>query len=437
MRAFRASLLHFLADPGDGFGSKAARSSYRYEEDGLLVTQDGLVLEAGPAAPLLKRLPRGVAVKAFPGSLIVPGFVDCHVHFPQAEMIASYGERLLEWLKRYAFPAELKYARAAYARRGARFFLGELLRNGTTTASVFPTVHPASVEALFSEAERLNLRLVSGKVLMDRNAPRGLRDTPERSLNESRALIEKWHGRGRLLYAVTPRFAATSSERQLKAAGRLLREHPTVRLQTHLSENREELSWIRKLFPWSRSYLEVYDRFGLVGPRSLFAQSIHLSDAELRRLASVGAAVAFCPSSNLFLGSGLFSLKRTAARGVAVGLGSDVGAGTSFSLLENMEDAYKVAQLRGERLTPLKAFYLATLGGARALGLDGRIGSFLPGKEADFAVLDPAATPLLADRLARARSLEERLFALINLGDDRCVAATYVLGERAHVRKAL
>ena len=430
MQVFRAALFHLLDDPAD-----AGADACAYHDDGLLVVDDGLVVAAGPAADVQPTLPPDTPITAFPGGLIVPGFVDTHTHYPQVDVIAAHGTRLMDWLDRYTFPAEAAFADPAHAADTARFFLDELLRNGTTTALVFGTVHKGSVDALFKQALARNMRLIAGKVLMDRNAPADLLDTPDSGYADSRALIKAWHGRGRLGYAVTPRFAPTSSDRQLELAGHLLAEFDDVALHTHLSENTDEIAAVAELFPDARDYLDVYDRFGLLGDRSVFAHGIHLSDDAFARLAGAGAALAFCPTSNLFLGSGLFSLADARRHRVTVGLGTDVGGGTSFSLLQTMNEAYKVCQLRHSDLDPVTSFYLATLGGARALNLDRRIGNFLPGKEADFLVLDPAATPLLERRMAACRSLDERLFALSILGDDRVVRHTYLAGALAHSRE--
>ncbi|HEX8739989.1 MAG TPA: guanine deaminase [Casimicrobiaceae bacterium] len=432
LSAWRGELLWFVADPGSGAGDPAA---WRHETDGVLLTRDGRVEAAGPAATLLPSLPAGTEVVDCRGSLLLPGFVDTHVHYAQTGVIASCGGELLEWLERYTFPAEARFGDPAHARAEAEFFLGELTRNGTTTALVFATTHPASADAIFEAALSRDLCLVAGKVMMDRNCPEWLRDTAQSSYDDSKALIAKWHGRGRLGYAVTPRFAPTSTDAQLEAAGALVREHPGVWVQSHVAENRAEMRWVAELFPWSRSYLDVYDRFGLVGPRSVYAHCVHLDRRDRERMARAGAAMSFCPTSNLFLGSGLFDLDAASAAGAQVALGTDVGAGTSFSMLQTLNEAYKVAQLAGQRLSPMRAFYLATLGGAQALGLDARIGSFEPGRDADFVVLDPRATPLLAHRTAIAEHLSEKLFALMMLGDDRAVSMTCVRGRPAHVRQ--
>jgi len=400
----------------------------------MLVVRDGHVAEVGPAREIAARLPAGTPVVDRTGKLILPGFIDCHVHYSQTDVIASYGEQLLEWLERYTFPTESRFADAAHAREAAEFFLDELLRNGTTTALVLGTVHAQSVDVFFEAARARGLRMAAGKVLMDRNCPEHLRDTPESGYAESRALIEKWHGRDRLLYAITPRFAPTSSEAQLERAGVLAAEFPEVFVHTHLAENRKEVAWVRDLFPWARSYLDVYRRFGLVRPRSVFAHCLHLDDEDVGLLAERGAMAAFCPTSNLFLGSGLFDLRRMRQAGVHVGVATDVGGGTSFSMLRTLAEGYKVAQLADQPLSAYRAFYLATLGGACGLGLEERIGNFAPGKEADFVVIDPAATTLAARRHARSGSIEERLFMTMILGDDRFVAETYALGKRVHPR---
>jgi guanine deaminase len=380
------------------------------------------------------KLAPDVPVETFANALISPGFIDTHVHYPQLDIIAGYGAQLMDWLQSYAFPAEERFADAAFARAAAAAFLTEMLRHGATSALVFATVHAQSADALFAAALKRNMRLITGKTLMDRNAPASLLDTPERSYSESKALIEKWRGQGRLSYAVTPRFAPTSSPEQLAAAGKLLREHPDCYLHTHMSENAAEIELVRQSFPSAPDYLGVYEAHGLSRERSVFAHSIHLSDSAWTRLGKSGASVAFCPSSNLFLGSGLFDLDSAEKHGVPVGLGTDVGAGTSLSLLAAMGDAYKVCQLRGRALDPFKSFYLATLGAARALKLDDRIGNLAPGKEADFVVLDLAATPMLERRLKGRDAIAEKLFALSILGDDRAVARTYVAGELAHRR---
>ncbi|MFO1349786.1 MAG: guanine deaminase [Gammaproteobacteria bacterium] len=428
LQAFRGTLAHCLRDPGDG----ADPSAVEIVADGLLLLENGRVAKLGPAIELLPQLPPQAQLVDYTGKLIVPGFVDTHVHYPQTDIIASHGEQLLEWLNKYTFPEEGRFGDAEYAAEVAEFFVDELLRNGTTTALVLATIHPPSVDAIFAAARAKNLRLVAGKVMMDRNAPVFLCDTAESSYRDSKALIERWHRQDRLHYAITPRFAPTSTEAQLEAASRLAGEHPDAYVHSHVAENRAEVKWVTELFPWSRSYLDVYDRYGLLRERAVYAHCIYLDDENRRRMAESGAAMAFCPTANLFLGSGLFDLAAAARHGVRVGIGSDVGGGTSFNLLRVLSEAYKVAQLAGQTLLPLRAFYLATLGGARALYLDDKIGNFAPGKEADFIVLDLDSTPLIARRTARARDFTEKLFALIMLGDDRALTATHILGQVAY-----
>lgn len=425
--AHRASILHCLRDPSDDRDPIAA-GSVEYFEDGLLVVADGYVDEVGPAEDLLARLPSNVQVVDHGDKLIIPGLIDCHVHYPQIDIIASYGERLLDWLEKYAYPAERAFADPEHAKEVAEFFVQELLRNGTTTACVFATVHPHSVDAIFEAASKYGMRLIAGKVLMDRNCPEDLRDTPATGYEQSRALIEKWHGRDRLSYAVTPRFAITSSEAQLREAGRLLQEFPDVYLHTHLAENAEEVKRVAELFPCSRSYLHVYEHFGLVRERSVFAHCIHMEDEDRRLMARKGAAMAFCPASNLFLGSGLFDLASARRCGARVGAGTDVGGGTSLSLLRTLGDAYKVLQLQGQSLSPFAGLYLATLGAARSLCLDDKVGSFAKGREADFAVLD-AACAIARRRSEAAEDAAARTFALLLLGDDRAVTGTWLMGS--------
>ena len=425
--AFRGSVFHCLADPGEHDDEQAIV----WFEDGLLVVEDGMIEALGEADALMSSLSDDTQVEDYSGRLIVPGLIDCHVHYPQIDVIASYGEELLDWLNRYAYPREMRFADEDYAREVAAVFVDELIRNGTTTALVFGTVHAHSADAIFEAAAAKNMRLIAGKVLMDLNCPEALRDSAASGYEHSKQLIERWHGKGRLGYAITPRFALTSSEAQLEAAGRLAAEHPDVWVHTHLAENHDEVEQISRLFPWSSSYLDVYDHFGLVRERSVFAHCLHLHDDECRLMANSGAAAAHCPTSNMFLGSGLFDLRRLHEQQVRVGLGTDVGGGTSLSLLKTMREAYKVLHLQQQPLPPGRALYLATLGAAQALYLDDRIGNFEPGKEADFIVLDPRGTSISAHRTALASSLGELLFALIVLGDDRNVAASYLQGARA------
>ncbi len=429
--AIRGSVFHFKSDP------EKSTDAYEYFEDGLMIIEDGFIKKAGNFNDFKDEI-QDFEFKDYSGKLIMPGFVDAHIHFPQTEMIASHGKELMQWLDNYTFPTEGKFKDKSHSREVAQFFLNQLLKNGTTTALVFGTVHKESVDAFFEEAEKLNLRMIAGKVMMDRNAPEYLLDTPESSYEDSKKLIKQWHGKERLQYAVTPRFAITSTEKQLAQAKRLLEEFPDVYLHTHLSENKSEIEFTKSLFPEANSYLDVYEKAGLFAEKTVFAHSIHLSENEWQTLETHDCSIAFCPTSNLFLGSGLFNLQKAAQHNLRVAFGTDVGAGTSFSILETMNEAYKVTQLRKAfasepesvlPLSALKSFYLATLGGAKALHLDRFIGNFETGKEADFVVLDLESTDLLKFRLQRCETLEEKLFVLQILGDDRSVLQTYIKGK--------
>ncbi|MBU2965315.1 guanine deaminase [Amphritea sp. 2_MG-2023] len=428
--AYRAAILDSLGDPSE----VGIENSYRYFDDGLMVVENGQITALGEASELLSTLPADIRIQQYTDALIIPGFIDTHIHYPQTGMIASYGEQLLDWLENYTFPAEQKFADPQHAAEVSDIFVNELLRNGTTTALVFGTVHPQSVDAFFQAAEQRNLRMIAGKVMMDRNAPEALTDTPDSSYTDSKALIERWHGKGRLHYAVTPRFAPTSTPEQLSLAGKLLQEYDGLYMHTHLSENKSEIEWVKELFPEQKGYLDVYDHHQLLGERSVFAHGVHLCDEECQRLADTDSAIAFCPTSNLFLGSGLFNLPQAEAFKINVGMGTDVGAGTSFSMLQTINEAYKVMQLQGKKLHPFKSFYLATLGGAKALQLADKIGNLEPGTEADFVVLDYNATPLMKYRMAQTQTLEERLFVMMTLGDDRAVKKTYAMGEPVYSR---
>lgn len=429
-QAYRASILHFTADPAfDGH-------AYAWHEDGLLIVENGHVVVAGDFAQLHDRLPPDAQVHDYRGKLIVPGFIDTHIHYPQTDMIASPAPGLLPWLENYTFPNERSFSDLAHAQEVASFFLDELARCGTTTAMVYCTVHPASVEAFFTESEKRNLRMVAGKVLMDRHCPDFLCDSAEGGVRDSEALINKWHKRGRQLYAITPRFAPTSSEAQLQLAGELARAYPDAFLQTHVAENADEVAWVKSLFPAARSYLDVYDQVGMLRPRAMYAHCIWLDEHDRARMHDTQSAASICPTSNLFLGSGLFDFVKADAARMMLSLGTDVGGGTSFSMLRTMQALYKVARMGGSYLPALRMFYLATLGGARSMQLEGTIGNFASGTEADFIVLDPEATPLLARRTTRTENLEELLFAFALLGDDRAVEATYSGGRRIHAREA-
>lgn len=431
-RAWRSQLAFCTADP---FHESTAEA-FHFIRDGVVVCENGRFAAVGEAERILPTLGDDIPIEHYPDHIIIPGMVDAHVHYPQHGIIGAYSGELLEWLEQVAFPAEAAFADRAHADSVAEEFLEGLLTNGTTTALVFATVHEASVEAFFTAAARRGLRMICGKVLMDRNAPAALLDTADSGDRQSRALIERWHGHDRLGYAVTPRFALTSSSAQLSSAGRLLEAYPDVLLHTHLCENPHEIQAVKGEFPHCEDYLGVYEAHGLVGSRSVFAHSIHLSEREQACLGEHDAAVAFCPMSNFALGSGLFDLDAARQHRLRVALGSDVGAGNSLSLLRCLDEAYKTCKLRGQRLEPAHALYLATLGGARALGLERQIGSLEVGKEADFVVLDPLATPDQRSRNVPPRDASERLFTIFSLGDDRCVAQTIAAGRVAHRRTA-
>jgi guanine deaminase len=429
--AIRSSLLHCLRDPG----LSGDASAIEHLSDAITIVRDGLIERVGPAVVLLPQLGADVRVDDHRGRILVPGFIDTHVHYPQVDVIASYGTQLLDWLNQYTFPAETQFADRAHADAMATFFLDRLLENGTTTASVFCTVHPQSVDAFFTESEARGLRMIAGKCLMDQNAPEGLRDTAETGYRDTKMLIERWHGHARSSYAITPRFAPTSSLAQMDTMRALSREHPTTYIQSHVAENRAEIAWVAELFPDHRSYLDVYDHFGLLRDKSIYAHCIYLDDADRARMTAAGATPAFCPTSNLFIGSGLYDLRQALAAGNVVSIGTDVGGGTSYSMLRTLGEAYKVQQLLGTALSPAFALYLATLGGAKALSLDHRLGSIMPGKEADFVLLDPVATPLLARRTSLRDDPLDVFFALMTLADDRAIAATYAAGTCVHQRR--
>ncbi|OAN10983.1 guanine deaminase [Photobacterium jeanii] len=431
IKAIRASILDIakvVDKPED------IEQNIRFIDDGLMLVDNGRIEWVGEWSEGKDKIPSTVRVRSYPGKIVMPGFVDTHIHYPQAEMVGAYGEQLLEWLNNYTFPTEARYKDKDYSREMSTFFIKQLLRNGTTTALVFGTVHPESVDALFEEAEKINMRMIAGKVMMDRNAPEYLLDTPEIGYNQTKELIERWHKRGRLLYAITPRFAPTSSPEQLAMAGRLKEEYPDTYVHTHLCENQNEIAWVKELFPEQDSYLDVYHHHGLTGSKSVFAHCVHLEDKEWDCLQETDSAVAFCPTSNLYLGSGLFKLQEAWKRKVKVGMGTDIGAGTTFNMLQTLNEAYKVMQLQQHRLSAFEAFYLATLGGAKSLSLDHLIGNFEVGKEADFVIIDPCSTPLQQLRYDSSSNLPEKLFMLMTLGDDRSIYRTYVDGRLVYER---
>lgn len=425
--AILADLLDFRADPG--LADPHSPAVRWRPAHWLLIDATGRIAAVQPEAPGddWLRLDRN-------GQLLMPGFIDTHVHSPQLDVIASWGTELLDWLERYTFPAEARHADPAFAQAAAALFLDALLAHGSTSAVVFPTVHLASTEALFEAARERGMRLVTGKVLMDRHAPDALRDDVVQAERDCRALIARWHGVGRLAYAVTPRFAVTSSPAQLAMAGRLLADHPGVYLQTHVAENRAEVAWIAELFPEARSYLDVYAGHGLLTERSVLAHGIWLDDADRRLLHQTGAQIAFCPSSNLFLGSGLFGWRQAAEQGVNVSLASDVGGGTSLAMLRNLADGYKLQAMAGQRLSAWALLHAATRGAAQALQLGHEIGSFEPGLMADACLWDWAVGPVALRRDGLARELHERVFAWMMLGDERNLVESWVGGVRRYLK---
>ncbi len=416
--------VQLVADP---FRSPPDNAILHRPRGGVLI-RDGIIERVDEAERLLADNV-GVSILDYGGSLILPGFVDCHAHFPQTKIIASWGRRLIDWLHTYTFPEEARFGDPGYAREIAELYLDICIANGTTTVSAFCSSHPESVDAFFAAAAARNMCVAAGKVLMDRNAPDALLDTPEDGYEQSKALIERWHGKGRSRYAVTPRFALTSSPEQLAAAGALWSEHPDTLLQTHLSEQPEEIRRVRSMFPDSDDYFGVYERYGLVGRGAIMGHAIHLERREKGSLADTGTGVAHCPTSNTFIGSGLCDVASLVRSGVRVGLGTDVGGGSSFSMLATMRAAYEIGQLRGDVFHPAQLLWLATEGSASVMRLEGRIGRLEPGAGGDICVLDPEATPLLEARCGRAESISEILFSLIMLGDDRAVRQVLISGR--------
>ena len=404
----------------------------RYAEKGAVLVEDGLIAWVGQAGDEPAALVKGAERHDYGDGLILPGFVDGHVHYPQIGVIASFGAQLLDWLEKYTFPEEARFSDSGYARETAKLFLDLLLANGTTTAAVYCTVHPQSADAFFEESTSRNLRMIAGKILMDRNAPDSVTDTAQSGYDETKSLIERWHGRGRNLYAVTPRFAPTSTPAQLEACGALMAEFDDTYLQSHVSENTEEVKWVADLFPEARSYQDVYARYGMLGPRALYGHAIHMDAADLAQAAETKTRYVHCPTSNLFIGSGLFRMQETRQAGVDVMLGCDVGGGTSLSPFATMKAAYEIAQFSGYSLTPEEAFWLSTAGGADTLSLGDRIGRLAPGYEADLVVLNVNSTPIIRQRMDRADSLRDMLFAQLILGDDRAVRATYAAGVKVY-----
>ena len=403
--------------------------SYIYEEDGALLIENGRISASGSYADVMFKSPIGVEVVDHRPHLLMAGFIDPHIHFPQMQVTASYAANLLEWLNTYTFVEEQRFADPAHSARFAKLFFDELLRHGTTTAAAYCSVHKGSADAYFAEAARRNLLMVGGKVMMDRNAPEALTDTAQSSYDDTKAVIEAWHGKARNHVAITPRFAITSTPAQLDAAGALAREHPDLLIQTHLSENNAEIAYTLELYPSARDYTDVYAQHGLLTRKMLLGHAIHLSDREMDAIADAGSVAVHCPTSNLFLGSGLFDLKRLKEHGVRTAIATDIGGGSSYSLLRTLDEAYKIQQLRGNRLPPIENYWQATRGNAEALGLVDRIGTLEPGSDADIIALDASATPAMQIRMETIETLEEELFLLQTMGDDRAVRAVYVAGE--------
>ena len=433
MHIYRSALLRF-ADDGQAL----------YDEDGLLAVAPGAdgrerVVAAGSWQALsqgvLAQAGHGAVVKHLPGRMIAPGFVDTHIHYPQTDVIGSPADGLLPWLENYTFPHESRFVDGDYAAGVAQFFVDELLRNGVTTPLAFATSHPSSVNALMGEAQKRHMRLITGKVLQDRHSPDGVRDETEQSLIDTEALIQRWHGVDRLGYAITPRFAPTSTDAQLRGAGELAARYSDVWVQSHVAENVDEVAWVAQLFPHARSYLQVYADFGLLRERAVYAHCIYLDASDRALMHETKTAAAVSPSSNLFLGSGFFDYASADAAQMLYGLASDVGGGTSFSPFRTMLAAYFVGRegrgKQGLSLSPAQLWWQHTAGAARALGLQGVVGNLQPGCEADFVVINPRATPLIARKTEQARNLDELLFGLIVLGDDRLVETTHIAQKHA------
>ncbi len=425
----RGPIFHTIDDPA------ISTDAWQYFDDGVLVIEDGKIQQLGYAKDLLKQIESSIFVHQYSDCLICPGFVDCHIHYAQTRIIGSPAPGLIEWLERHTFPEELKFEDKEYAAIVAAEFFDELLRNGTTSAQVYPTVHAGSVNQFFRQAQRLGLRVTAGKVLMDRNAIPGLIDGEQNGIDETEALIQAWNGKDRLSYSITLRFAGTSTEQQMRACGKLVEKYPELLFHTHLSETLNEIEWTLGLFPQCKDYLEVYENYGMVTDHSVFAHCIHLSDSECERMADAGASAALCPTSNLFLGSGLAQPSRLRDYGIQLSMGTDIGGGTSFSMLRTMQELFKVSQFSGDSLNAFDLFYLATLGGARALHQDRYIGSFEANKEADFVVLDAADCRLLQRKLQYSKLFEDLLFAFVILGDTSNVRETWSLGRRVYQRQ--
>ncbi|MFA3916579.1 guanine deaminase [Ruegeria hyattellae] len=419
----RGRVLSFHAEPQSGEDTGA----YSYIEDGAVLVRDGVIQNTGSFGDVAAMAPDAPVIDHRP-HLLMAGFIDSHIHFPQVQVIASWGSQLLDWLNNYTFPEETRFADPDHSALMAEKFFDQLIAHGTTTAVAFCSVHKASVSAFFHEATKRQLRMLGGKVMMDRNAPTGLMDTPQTGYDDSKDLISTWHGTGRSSYVITPRFAITSTPEQMEMAQALVREHSDCHVQTHLSENRDEIAYTLELYPQARDYLDVYQSYGLLGPKTLLGHSIHLEPREIDALAETGAHPVFCPTSNLFLGSGLFDDAGLRGRGITNGIATDVGAGTSYSMLQTLNEGYKVLQMQGQSLHPLQAFHWATRGNACVLGMEDKIGTLDPGTEADIVVLNARSTEAMALRMDRATTLSEELFVLQMMGDDRAIEEVYVNG---------
>ena len=428
-RLLRGRLLSFLRQPED----LEDDGSYVYHEDGGLLIEDGKIAAIGDYTQIRKQVSERVEMIDHRPHLIMPGFIDPHIHFPQMQVVGSYAGNLLEWLNTYTFVEEQRFGDPAHAARIASRFFDELIRYGTTTAVAYCSVHKASADAFFAESFRRNMRMVAGKVMMDRNAPPGLRDTPQSGYDDTKQVIADWHGKGRNHVAITPRFAITSTPEQMEMSQALAREFPDLHIQTHLSENLDECRFAGELYPEAKDYTDIYARYGLLGRKSLFGHCIHLSDREADAMSESGSVAVFCPTSNLFLGSGLFGLKRLERRPkpVRAAIATDIGGGTSYSMLRTLDEGYKVLQLQGDRMTPLESFYRMTRGNAEALALEDRTGTLDVGSDADLVVLNAAAIPAMALKMEVVSTLAEELFLMQTMGDDRVIAETYVAGEPA------
>jgi guanine deaminase len=433
-RLLRGRLLSFLRRPED----IKDEGSYVYHEDGGLLIENGKIAAVGDYAAVRRQASDRVETQDHRPYLIMPGFIDPHIHFPQMQVVGSYAGNLLEWLNTYTFVEEQRFADAAHAARIAGKFFDELVRHGTTTAVAYCSVHKASADAFFAESLRRNMRMVAGKVMMDRNAPSALCDTPKSGYDDTKAVIAGWHGKGRNHVAITPRFAITSTHEQMEMSRALAREFPDLHIQTHLSENLDEIRFAAELFPEARDYTDIYARYDLLGRKSLFGHCIHLSDREADAMSESGSVAVFCPTSNLFLGSGLFGMKRLErrTRPVRAAIATDIGGGTSYSMLRTLDEGYKVLQLQGDRMTPLESFYRMTRGNAEALALEDRIGTLDVGSDADLVVLNASAVPAMALKMEVVSALAEELFLMQTMGDDRTIAETYVAGEPAKSRIA-